>query len=493
MNINKKIVSIEGFKKGEENKEEEKNRRSKKLASSSLGEFEITVKNAMHINPQRKNEIIANFLKVNIDEVFSTKQMYPMFKMPVVCYSLSEMLRKDKDIVIEYLTFYEKDGYKGEVSRMQVEIDVDKTTDVITLGDYFLTAQGKKFVVAIDFARNCNVGFVSIYAADKNEKEASQFIADLDNLIKKSNFLKGKKITPFGKFLKLKKSYTWEDVIFSEELKNEIKQNIEKYLANLELYRKNGLPTKRGILFLGVPGIGKTLLGKVLASTIEDVTFIWVTPKYFNESRDYCIDILFDLANELAPTILFMEDVDFYGVSRKYGNNSTVLGEFLNKVDGIVENEGVLIIMTTNHPEMLDPAIKERPGRFDRLIEILPPKERERYKMLKHFCKDLKTRDIDWENLTYLSEGFTGALIKELIITASSFAIEDKSLDDNDKVILKQKHFDQSFETLKKYSKVKEKSISGFRKCKEEDTREPCDEVCISNKTQYEKDSGDID
>lgn len=479
-----------------ESKKEEKNRKSKKLASSSLGEFETTVKKAMHIEPQRKNEIIANFLNVKTDEVFSTKQIYPMFKMPVVCHSFLEMLEKDKDIIIEYLTSYARDGYISETSHVQVEININKTVDVVTLGDYFLTKNGKKFVITIDFERGITAGDISICVADKNKKEASQFIIDLDNFIRNANFLKGKNITPFGKFLKLKRKYSWKDVIFPKELENEIKQNIERYLANFEIYRKNGLPTKRGILLPGAPGVGKTLLGKVLASTMKGVTFIWVTPKHFNENKQYCIEMLFDLATELAPTILFMEDVDFYGVSRAQGNNSTVLGEFLNKVDGIVENEGVLIIMTTNHPKMLDPAIKERPGRFDRLIEIHLPEKRERYKMLKRFCKDLKTKNIDWEKLTFLSEGFTGALIKELVITASSFAIEDKSLDENDKVILKQKHFDQSFETLKKYSKAEEKNISGFRRKEEEvpddgNTIEPYSDP--SNRTQYEKDTGEIE
>ena len=153
--------------------------------------------------------------------------------------------------------------------------------------------------------------------------------------------------------------------------------------------------------------------------------------------------------------------------------------------------------MTTNHPELLDKAIKERPGRFDRLIEILPPEEPERHKMLKCFCKDLKTCDIDWKEIIRLTKGFTGALLKELIITASSFAIEDKSLDKNKKVILKQKHFDQSFETLEKYSKAKEKNVKGFRREEDGDEKELCPENCaptsVEDQTQYEKDTGKIE
>lgn len=466
---------------------------NKKFIDASLEEFEETMKEAFHRHKSHKKFVI-DFLGITLDNLFSTKQTYPQFKMPVVCYSLPELL-KEKNFVVSQLLNYDYDGYDVEVERIQVEISEDKTANVVTVGYYFLTKNNKKFVINIDFERNSNAGYVYVYSSNENKEEASQIISDLEDKVKYLNFLKGAKITPFGRFLKLKKVYTWDDIILSKNIEEEIKRNIERYLANFEIYRKNGLPAKRGILLCGDPGVGKTLLGKVLVSTTEGVTFVWVTPKFFQSDRTSHIDMLFELADELAPTILFLEDVDFYGTSREYGNNSIVLGEFLNKADGLIENNGVLIIMTTNYPEMLDKAIKERPGRFDRIIKIPLPEDKERFKMLKVFCKDLKTEDIDWKELSVLTKGFTGALLRELIITASSFAIEDNSLGENDKVILKQNHFNLAFETLKQFSKLEKKGTPGFRQ-REENRDENCESeapIQTADKHTYKEDSGVIE
>lgn len=476
----------------------------KRIVDASLGEF-WEAETEEHIKTSEGiigEKYIRDFLNVSIENRFGIRQGYPIFKLSMVCYFLPKLI-EEQNFELVKLTAHDYDHSEISISRLQTEIDVDKTVNVVTYGDYFLTKNNKKFVVFVNFEGSNIIGHIHIYSSYENEKEASQIIADLELLIEKNNFLKGKKITPFGKFLKLKKTYSWDDVIFPKELEDEIKRNIEKYFENLSLYKENGLPTKRGILLSGSPGVGKTQLGKVLASTLEGITFIWVTPKYF---KDCCgnsgVEILFDLANETSPAVLFMEDVDFYGTSREHGNNSTILGEFLNKIDGIVENEGVLIIMTTNYPEILDKAIKERPGRFDRIIQISFPGIEEREIMFKRFCKDLKTNGINWKKLCELTEGFTGALLKELIITASSFAIEDKSLDENNKVILKQKHFDIAFDTLKTYSKMKNKSISGFRKQSEEEYEETYNDNCCEKslaptvaerKSSYKDDTGVID
>ena len=463
----------------------------KKFTDASLEEFGKTMKDAYYRQPGHK-KFVLDFLKIKLDNLFSTKQAYPQFKMPIVCYSLPELL-KEKNFVVSQLLNYDYDGYDTEVERMQVEISESETANVVTVGNYFLTKNNKKFVVNIDFERNSNVGYVHVYSFNENKEEASQIISDLEDRVKYSNFLKGAKITPFGRFLKLKKVYTWDDIILSKNIEEEIKRNIERYLANFEIYRKNGLPAKRGILLCGDPGVGKTLLGKVLVSTTAGVTFVWVTPKFFQSDRTSHIDMLFELADELAPTILFLEDVDFYGTSREYGNNSIVLGEFLNKADGLVENNGVLIIMTTNYPEMLDKAIKERPGRFDRIIKMELPKKEERRKMLSRFCKDLKVNDkIDWEKIIEQTDKFTPALLKELVITACSFGIDDNSLENN-KVILKQKHFDLALDTLKNYTKVNPTMKPlGFSKDVCEEDERISEEPPTTGYSTYEEDSGEI-
>jgi len=463
-------------------------RKDRKLVDSFLIEYEEVLKRVK--NEDNIEREVAKFLGISVEKLFQISQNYPKFKLPFICSSLPKILQ-EKGFEIASVVFCTYHGIRS-ATRQLVEIDLDKTVEVVTLGQYFVTKKDEKFVVSVDFESNMFVGWIYVYSNEKNKEGASQVITDLDLWLQQNNFLKGKKITSFGKFLKLKK-YSWEDIIFSEQLETEIKRNIEKYLLNFKIYCENGLPTKRGILLAGPPGIGKTLLGKVLASTIKNTTFIWVTPKSYNPNHDY-INMLFDLAIETAPTILFMEDVDFYGTSRSNGNNSFVLGEFLNKVDGLVENEGVLIIMTTNYPELLDKAIKERPGRFDRLITIPFPESKERLKMLKRFCKDLRVfPNVDWESIVVSTDRFTGAFLKELVITAAGLAIDEGSLNKDGKVILKQEYFDSAIKILKEYSEMQTKKTVGFGNT--QDSEELCEEAVYPTEKGdfYKMDTGEIE
>lgn len=464
---------------------------NKKILDCSLNDLkEIIEMTKVNIDLEEKE--IGIYLGVSIESLFSIHQEYPKFKLSSICYFLPRLLEQEGFKVEKLIRLTSYNGIKS-VTKKLVEIDLDNEIEVVTAASYFLVKENKKFVVCINFESYMEfVGVVSIYSTEENKEVGSEIIKKLNSYIQVHNFLKGKKITPFGKFLKVK-PHDWNDIILSSKLKNEIIRNIEKYLTNFKLYKENGLPTKRGILITGIPGVGKTLLGKVLVSTIKDVTFIWATPKYLLSGREG-IDMLFDLATETAPTILFLEDVDFYGIGRNQGNNSYVLGEFLNKVDGLIENEGVLIIMTTNHPELLDEAIKERPGRFDRIIKMELPKKEERRKMLSRFCKDLKVNDkINWEKIIEQTDKFTPALLKELIITACSFGIDDNSLENN-KVILKQRHFDLALDTLKNYTKVNptKKSLGFSKDVCEEDERVTGEEAPFLEKSAYEEDNGEI-
>jgi len=186
-----------------------------------------------------------------------------------------------------------------------------------------------------------------------------------------------------------------------------------------------GLPTKRGVLLLGNPGNGKTLAGKLLASELA-CTFIWV-PYHDSRIDDYSYTDIFQMARELAPTIVFMEDIGSQGgVDRRSTPASRDLGELLNLLDGLEENIKVITIATDNYPEMLDRALVNRPGRFDVKIDFNDPDADQRKALLQKFLPNgISEERID--KVVLVTEGFSAVLMREL---ATRMILIDEEKDD---------------------------------------------------------------
>lgn len=207
----------------------------------------------------------------------------------------------------------------------------------------------------------------------------------------------------------------WGDVILRKDLKEDIKRAIENFLSSGMLYKKLRIPHKRGFLFSGSPGNGKTMLLKAIAHHYADWKFIYFKCNVHSDNTD--IDNVFDKAVSLAPSIICFEDLD------SLFSGQITLSHFLNKLDGFEEREGTLVLATTNHPEEVDPALTSRPSRFDRVWTIGNPDLECRTLFLKKFfeaCSDADYLDV----LARKTEGFSMAYLKELCISASMLAIE---------------------------------------------------------------------
>jgi len=210
----------------------------------------------------------------------------------------------------------------------------------------------------------------------------------------------------------------------------------------------------------GIPGTGKTKIGKVICNTIGDeVTFIWVTPGDIDSTSK--VKAICELARGTAPSVLFLEDIDLYSKHRDLEPNKGLLGELMNQLDGLIENEFVIVIATTNYPDNVEDAIRNRPGRFDRIIDVSIPDIECRERMLNLF---LKERSVEAEDVSKLikelaksTEGFTGAHMKELVNSAIISAIDDNSLD-GDRIIIKEEHFLKNIELVR----TKEIKALGF-------------------------------
>lgn len=242
------------------------------------------------------------------------------------------------------------------------------------------------------------------------------------------------------------------DIVGQDEVIEDIKF-IVSLMKNPKLGESTGARVPKGVLFSGAPGTGKTLLARAVAGE-ADVPFIYMNASNFIEMyvgvgakrvRD-----LFKLARKNKPCIIFIDEIDAIGISRnKVGSNtenSQTINALLQEMDGFNTGEGIIVIGATNTPDKLDKALV-RAGRFDRKIEINPPRDwTVRKKLFEHYFKDKKLADdVNLDAISKQVAGFTGADI-EAIVNESALitAMKDEDVIKNeyieeaiDKVIFK--------------------------------------------------------
>ena len=215
----------------------------------------------------------------------------------------------------------------------------------------------------------------------------------------------------------------------------DLRETIELPITNPELFKRIGIKPPKGVLLYGPPGTGKTLLARAIACNIE-ATFLKIVAssivdKYIGESARVVRE-MFAYAREHEPSIIFIDEIDAIGGKRTDDASSSdreihrTLMEMLNQIDGFDELGKVKVIMATNRPDVLDPALL-RPGRLDRKIEIPLPNESGRVDILKIHSKPMtKKGEIEYESLAKITDEFNGADLRNVCTEAGMFAIRDQ-------------------------------------------------------------------
>ena len=229
-----------------------------------------------------------------------------------------------------------------------------------------------------------------------------------------------------------KPDVTYADIGGLDTQITEVKETVELPIKKPELFKEIGIDPPKGILLYGPPGTGKTLLAKAVANK-TNATFIKIVAsefvnKYLGEGSRIVRDV-FDLAKEKSPAIIFIDEIDAIGTKR-VGNSEgadrevqRTLMQLLAELDGFESRGDIGIIGATNRPDILDEALL-RPGRFDRTIEVPNPAKESRQKILEiHTAKMKINEDIDFDTISELTEGLSGADIKAVCTEAGMFAI----------------------------------------------------------------------
>jgi SpoVK/Ycf46/Vps4 family AAA+-type ATPase len=210
-----------------------------------------------------------------------------------------------------------------------------------------------------------------------------------------------------------------ESIVLPDSVMKVIEGNVLGLVKHGDALRRAGRSTRYGALFHGRPGTGKTIAARYLASTCSDHTIILLTGRQMGLIRESCAT-----ARLLAPSIVILEDVDLIAEERANNRCPTVLHELMDEMDGIGGQTDCVFLLTTNRPEILEPALAARPGRIDQAIEFPLPDEECRRRLFDLYGQGLDLTWLDLDRWIEQTDGVSPAFIKELLRKSALIAAE---------------------------------------------------------------------
>ncbi len=420
----------------------------------------------------KRSEVVGNYLKVIFDSFKG--------EMPSLFYEKVIRLMADE---ITNLLPYDLDDTESNVSAEQ-QIN-ERLATIRESPDDFIKRISKESL--LDDIADITYGFVGADLAALAREAAMnalrRYLPEIDlekpipiELLEKmevtlddfKNAHRGIEPSALREFFVEIPKISWGDVGGLEDVKQSLKEAVEWPLSQPEVFKRMGIHAPRGILLYGPPGTGKTLLAKAVAHESK-ANFISikgpeVLSKWVGESEK-AVRELFKKARQVAPTIVFLDEIDSIAPRRGTFEGShvteSVVNQLLTSIDGLESMEGVVVIGATNRPDIIDPGLL-RPGRFDRLLLIPAPDSISRLEIFKIHTKDMPlAKDVSLDDLAEKTIGYSGADIDALCREAAMIALRG---DINVKEVRKI-HFEHAMgeargslteDVIKYYKKVKD-------------------------------------
>lgn len=248
---------------------------------------------------------------------------------------------------------------------------------------------------------------------------------------------------------------SWNDIGGLEKEKEKLKEMIEWPLKYPDKFKKIGISPPSGVLLYGVSGTGKTLIAKAIANE-SSANFISVKgPEIFNkwvgESEKKIRDI-FKKARQLAPSIIFFDEVDAITVSRNQTNptnvSNNVVAQLLTEIDGVSKLKDIVIIGATNRIDLIDSAFL-RPGRFDVKLEVLLPDQKSREKIFEVYLNKINSdENINIKELAKITEGLSGADIESIVREAGMMILRENILEEKENIKITEKELKKAIKEI---------------------------------------------
>ncbi len=394
-----------------------------------------------------------HFGKRRLDELTTSTRVFPATARVDLQVALGELLtakytvaklvgvhRKWSHDTLNFPQLVTPGAYAAVVGPLQYEeedLGNEQSVRCLKTG-LWLCAEGKEpfAVLAAPVKRYDDGGGVHLEIAvapgETGAEMAQRFLRELEERVCRAGTYRGKVLSleaesdyrgrAAGLRVHKVRAVSREEVILPEKTLALLERNILRFTSQRPRLRALNLPVKKGLLFYGPPGVGKTHTIHYLAGALSGHTTLLITAGQVGLLGEYM-----QLARFLQPAVVVIEDADLIARDREDMHNvceEALLNKLLNEMDGLREDAEIFFILTTNRPEALEAALKSRPGRIDQAIEFPLPDEVGRRKLVQLYARGLALTDGLADTIVRRTERGSAALIKELMRRSAQFALE---------------------------------------------------------------------
>lgn len=336
----------------------------------------------------------------------------------------------------------------GPVQYVNLRVADGEVLSCVQSGLFLITTPTQRLAVMLRGPNEMGINRkVVLEAMADTQEKAAQFLREIRTMMRRRNIYRGRIISlSLDNWHNLQVNFhslpaiANHQIILPKGLLERIERQTIGFARHSEKLLAAGRHLKRGMLLHGLPGTGKTLTAMYLASQMKDRTVIVLTGRGLGMIEHSCA-----MARLLQPAIVILEDVDLVAEERTHNDScNALLFELLNQMDGLANDADVLFLLTTNRPDMLEPALAARPGRVDQAIEIPLPDAECRQRLFELYGQGLQLQVTQLDHFIDRTEGASGAFIRELLRKAALFAADDEG----EQIVVKDHHLDEALHEL---------------------------------------------